>query len=226
MPAMLTHQLLGQTLLMLGERALFWKEAKMLVVADIHLGKAGVFREQGIPVPPGSSANDLDRLSRLLDQWRPRRLVFLGDLIHGAIDHPRAFNQSIAAWRDRHRTIEVLLATGNHDRQADDLLAAFRLDGIEAKWALGPFLFTHRPRPNSEAYSMAGHLHPAVTLTGKGRQRETLPCFCFGPQGALLPAFGSFTGTQRIHPSRRDRVVVVAGNILVDMAPPSASPSG
>jgi len=56
-----------------------------------------------------------------------------------------------------------------------------------------------------------------VTVTGKGRLKETLPCFCFGPRAALLPAFGSFTGNQVIRPTSEDRIYVVAGDEVIEM---------
>jgi DNA ligase-associated metallophosphoesterase len=221
MPNNLTHRLYGQTLILLGERALLWLEEKILVVADIHLGKAGAFRKEGIPVPPGTTATDLDRLAHLIDEWTPRQLVFLGDLIHDAIDAPRFFSRQVTAWRDRYRATAMLLATGNHDRRADHLLTPFRFDGIEAQWEMAPFRFTHRPQQSESLYGIAGHVHPAVRVFGKGRQRETLPCFYFAPGGALLPAFGGFTGTHIIQPSRDDRVFVVAEDTVLDTRSPS-----
>ena len=44
-------------------------------------------------------------------------------------------------------------------------------------------------------YVLAGHLHPGVRLHGPGRQSVRLPCFAFGRNAALLPAFSEFTGT-------------------------------
>jgi metallophosphoesterase superfamily enzyme len=59
-------------------------------------------------------------------------------------------------------------------------------------------------------YNFAGHIHPGVSLRGKGRQALTLPCFYFGTNQAYLPAFGKFTGLARITPCKDDRVYVVA----------------
>ena len=47
--------------------------------------------------------------------------------------------------------------------------------------------------------------------------KETLPCFCFGRRGALLPAFGIFTGHRVIRPARQDRIYVIAGDEVIDM---------
>jgi len=49
-----SKQLLGQNLILLPNRALMWREKRLLVVADPHFGKAQVFRDQGIPVPAGA----------------------------------------------------------------------------------------------------------------------------------------------------------------------------
>ena len=37
-------------------------------------------------------------------------------------------------------------------------------------------------------------MHPGLVLSGRGADRLRLPCFHFGPQVGLLPAFGPFTG--------------------------------
>ena len=85
---------------------------------------------------------------------------------------------------------------------------------------LGPFLFTHHPLeiiPNG-LYNLAGHIHPGVSLYGKGRQAMTLPCFYFGRYQGLLPAFGMFTGLARITPKKEDKVFVVADNKILAVA--------
>ncbi|MCS6939106.1 MAG: DEAD/DEAH box helicase, partial [Roseiflexus sp.] len=64
-------------------------------------------------------------------------------------------------------------------------------------------------------YTLAGHLHPAVRLNGVGRQRVTLPCFWFGAQVGVLPAFGGFTGAALITPEPGDQVFVIADGEVV-----------
>ena len=208
-------ELKGQHLLLLPDRAVFWREARMLIVADLHLGKAQFFRERGVPVPVGTTAADLDRLSALLDRYHPDRLLFLGDLVHGRTAQTGDLTRRIERWRRRHSAIECLLVSGNHDRRAGAPPHPFRFDRVSFDLVRPPFLFTHQPKTGLNQYSIAGHIHPAVTLRGKGRFKETLPCFCFGRRAALLPAFGGFTGTQVIRPSAEDRVFVAAGDAVV-----------
>ena len=62
---------------------------------------------------------------------------------------------------------------------------------------------------------MKQDIHPAVALNGPGRQRLTLPCFHFGPQLGILPAFGEFTGTALMRREEGDRVYAIAGERVV-----------
>ena len=204
-------------MMLLPDRALFWKEKKLLIVADPHFGKAQIFRDKGIPIPGGTTADDLTRLSCLMDHFNAHMLLFLGDLIHGKIANPSDFNRLVDQWRQRHKQVEFLLSTGNHDLRSGNLANRFRFDYVAPEIKLDPFVFSHKPRFDRLFYGFAGHLHPAVTITGNGGLRETLPCFCFGPNAAMLPAFGSFTGIQVIRPGSKDHIYVVAGDEVVEM---------
>ena len=208
--------LLGQHLVLLSNRALFWKEEKLLIVADPHFGKAQIFRDKGIPIPKGTTAGDLNRLSYLIGQFQPTGLLFLGDLVHGRVNNTLRFNRMIAQWRRRHSGVQFTLVTGNHDLQSGGPPVQFGFDQVAAKIILDPFIFTHKPIPDNRFYGIAGHLHPAVTVTGKGGLKETLPCFCFQPQSALLPAFGVFTGNQVIRPSPDDRIYIIAEDEVIE----------
>lgn len=217
MPKYKTKSLLGQNLTLFPDRTLFWQEEKLLVVADLHFGKAQIFREYGIPIPEGTTTDDLKRLSYRMDQLQPRKLLFLGDLVHGRIENQNNLGQLVDKWRRRHKTVELLLAPGNHDLRYGDPPAQFQFDHVATEIILGSFIFTHKPRSYSSFYGIAGHLHPAVTITANAGLKERLPCFCFGPRGALLPAFGNFTGTQVIRPTPEDRTYVVAGDEVFEM---------
>ena len=59
---------------------------------------------------------------------------------------------------------------------------------------------------------LAGHVHPAAVLSGRGHDRLRLPCFHFGPAVGVLPAFGAFTGMHVLPRGPQDRVYVVAGD--------------
>ena len=194
-----------------------WRQKRMLIVADPHFGKAQIFRDEGIPVPGGATEDDLERLSRLIEAHQPVRLLFLGDLFHGPPVNADRLLTQIRQWQQRHRELRFYLAVGNHDRRSGEPLSGLRFDTVAEEIEMAPFIFSHKPTMAASGYRIAGHLHPAVTLAGKGRQRERLPCFCFGPRLALLPAFGSFTGRQLIRPSHEDRIFVIAGSAVVEV---------
>jgi metallophosphoesterase superfamily enzyme len=64
--------------------------------------------------------------------------------------------------------------------------------------------------PSDDGYVLAGHVHPAVRLYGPARQRERLPCFAFGRDVGILPAFGDFTGFGDVDPREFERIYAIA----------------
>jgi uncharacterized protein len=64
-------------------------------------------------------------------------------------------------------------------------------------------------------YVLAGHLHPALELMGRGRQRLKLPCFWFGAACGVLPAFGLFIGGALIRPAPHDKVYAVTDEQVI-----------
>jgi len=205
----------GERVLLLAERALFRPRTGELLVADPHWGKAAAFRAAGVPVPGGTTAEGLDRLSRALERTGAARLVILGDLFHARSSKQAATLDAVRAWRGRHAALPVTLIRGNHDRHAGDPPGELGIDCCEAPCAAPPFLLAHHPYEAEEGYVLAGHVHPSVTLRGVGRQRERLPCFHFGARVGVLPAFGAFTGTADVAVSPGDRVFVVAGDTVL-----------
>ncbi|MGN6260203.1 MAG: ligase-associated DNA damage response endonuclease PdeM [Ralstonia sp.] len=191
-PQNLVIQCAGETVWLLPERALWWPAQRMLMVADAHFGKAATFRARGVPVPTGSTVQAIARLDAMVARLPVGHIAWLGDLLHareaqGAID-------ALVAWRIRHADIACTLVRGNHDRHAGDPPAGLHFNVVEEPWAIGPFALCHEPQVVPERYVIAGHVHPGVVISGRGKDRLRLPCFRFGQSGALLPAFGEFTG--------------------------------
>ena len=210
----------GEALRLMPERALFWQREGALIVADLHWGKAATFRAAGVPLPPGTTTDDLARLDRALARTGARRLLLLGDLFH-ARDGRRAAATlaAVAAWRSAHASLDVLLVRGNHDRAAGDPPAELDIAVVDAPHRIAPFALHHEPPGSAAAYTLAGHLHPGFVVSGQARQRERLPCFVIGRRGALLPAFGSFTGTLAVETAPDDRVFVIAGEAVLPVSP-------
>ena len=210
----LTTVLGGERVTLLAERALYWTRERTLFVADVHLGKAAAFRASGIPLPRGSTAADLARLTRLIDGTAATRVVVLGDLLHARAGRVAALGDAFVAWREKHRALEILLVRGNHDAHAGDPPDEWKVRCVDEPCALPPFLACHRIESPPAGYALCGHLHPGVRLHGAAGQSARLPCFVLGVRRAILPAFGRFTGLADVSPSPGDQLVAIAGRAL------------
>lgn len=58
------------------QKALFWHSKRMLVLADVHLGKVNHFRKNGIPVPVRAGIRNIEILVSLVDFLQPVRVLF------------------------------------------------------------------------------------------------------------------------------------------------------
>jgi DNA ligase-associated metallophosphoesterase len=205
----------GETLELRAERAVYWPRARTLFVADPHFGKDASFRALGVRVPEGATGDALARLDALVTRLSPERVVFLGDFLHAREGRSAETFDALARWRSTHAEVAMQIVRGNHDRHAGDPPAEVGITCVDGPVLEPPFALAHHPRAVPGSYVLAGHLHPCAVLVGPGRQRERLPCFWFGRDVAVLPAFGEFTGCAEVEPADGDRVWVVAGDDVV-----------
>jgi DNA ligase-associated metallophosphoesterase len=211
---MIEIQLHGEQLRLLPQRVLYWPRRETLLLADPHFGKAAAFRTAGIPIPGGTTADNLSQLTRAIEQTQAKRIICLGDLFHaknGRAPHTLAVME---AWRAAHSHLEIQLVRGNHDQHAGDPPAEWRIHCLDEPILEPPFAWRHTPEPTPGHYTLAGHLHPAARV-GRGKLAETLPCFHFGRYVGLLPAFGAFTGTATVRSQPGDRLYVIADDIVL-----------
>lgn len=205
-----THTVAGELVVLLPDRAIWIPERQMVIVADLHWGKAAAFRAAFVPVPSGTTTSDLARLTRVLHDTAATHLVVLGDLLHARTGRHVDTLAEIGAWRDAHDAIEMTLVRGNHDVHAGDPPELLRITCVNAPYVIGPFIGVHEPEERPDGYVLSGHLHPCVSVRGRGRQHAKLAAFVFGPRVGVLPAFSSFTGTGMYEPSPDDRLFVIA----------------
>jgi len=209
-------RLAGEEVVLCGDHAMVWSARKTLLIADAHFGKAAAFRARGMPVPAGTTADNLARLDALIADHGIERVIFLGDLFHARESHAPATLKALREWREENADLQLLLVEGNHDRNAGATPADLRIEEVGEPYTEGPFAFCHHPKPFMNSYVLAGHLHPAYLLSGR-RESLRLPCFWLGEQVGVLPAFGDFTGTYRIKPEANDRVYALADGRVIAM---------
>jgi uncharacterized protein len=206
----------GAALTLLPQKAIWWAEQSTLLVADVHIGKAQSFRKLGVPVPAGTTGDTLERLSWLMQEHAPRCVIFLGDFLHSAHAKNPSTMAAVQAWRGRFADVELLLVRGNHDSRAGDPPPELNIACVDEPFVLpgAPgLLLAHHPQASAQGYVLAGHQHPCAYL-GRGFERLRLPCFHFGAQFGVLPAFGAFTGMHPVTRAPGDRVFVVADNAV------------
>jgi DNA ligase-associated metallophosphoesterase len=216
----------GQRARLLAERALWLPDLSTVLVADVHIGKAATFRRLGTPVPEGTTAATLQRLSKLLHATAARKLVVLGDLLHSAHARSGAPDATSSAWRARHTEVALTLVSGNHDRSAGAPPPGWAVRVVEEPYALAAGLaLVHHPREVPGHYTLAGHVHPALVLSSRGPGALRLPCFHLGAHCGVLPAFGEFTGSHAVRAQPGERVFVVAEGEVREWPPRTTAPA-
>lgn len=169
--------------------ALWLPAARLMAVADLHLGKAVRYaRRGGALLPPYEAADTLGRLGAEVAALDPAVVVCLGD----SFDEPAAAAELDAA----HRAALTAMAAGrdwvwiagNHDPAPHGHAGACRAEHVAAG-----LTFRHIAAPGPQAGEVSGHWHPKATLAPRGR-RVTRRCFLTDGRRAVLPAFGAFAG--------------------------------
>lgn len=198
---------------LLPDRCLYWPSQELLVVADVHLGKAETFQQQGLWLPTGSSVKDLSTLSEVIAGRSVRQLIFLGDLVHSMAGVTREVLEDFALWL-RNFDGKVRVVVGNHDAGlAKRWPAAWERATLCGHVRLGEFVFQHQPITDLESegeFYWVGHVHPMIRLR-KGPDCLRLPGFVISELQGLLPAFSTLSGGYDV-PLSSDDHVFVAGD--------------
>lgn len=180
--------LAGESLHAMGSGALWWPAARVLAVADLHLGKSErIARRQGNLLPPYESLDTLARLGADIAATNPATVVSLGDSFDddiAALAMTSAVGARLSALGAGRRWVWV---SGNHDPSAGGA-PGHAVD--EA--TIGPLVFRHIARPGATA-ELSGHYHPKASLGLRGCQ-ITRRCFLLDAARAILPAYGTYTG--------------------------------
>lgn len=197
-----------------NHKALYWPSEKTVLVADLHLGKVNHYRKAGYPVPTNANDKNTSIIIDLLNHYKPKRMIFLGDLFHSHYNEEwEVLGQVIRHFNN----VAFELVMGNHDIMSTQQYDRHGVHVHREQLRIGDLLLTHEPleQPDPQLYTLAGHIHPGAKLFGKGRQALLLPCFYFGKDQGILPAFGSFTGLYPIRPAKGDQVYVIADGEII-----------
>ncbi len=200
------HHIQDQNFILSRHKVAYWEQGNTLLVTDLHLGSNG----------PNGIEHDLLRLSDSVYDFKPQRLLILGDLFHKTFTSEWYYFQ---IWRKQFEQMEIELVLGNHDVLPAGVYQELNIKIIPRHRKEDIFLFSHRPVDSllSDHIVVCGHLHPTVTLVGKSQKEVTLPCFYFGNHHCILPAVSNTVRTTEIQPNRGDSVYVVTNKMILSV---------
>jgi DNA ligase-associated metallophosphoesterase len=161
---------------------------RLMIVADLHLEKATAFAVRGQMLPPYETVETLRRLTRLVEEYAPERVILLGDSFHSrhhAIEAGSPARHLIDSLGQRS---DLVWIAGNHDPEVP-----LEVPGrMAAEWQVSSLTLRHAPEADGRR-EIVGHLHPTGRLmTRAGVQRRK--CFVLSAGRLLMPAFGALTG--------------------------------
>ena len=146
------------------------KSERALVVADLHIGWEVLLTQKGVHIPSQTS-KILDKILRLTEEYKPTRLIFLGD-VKDAIA-----KIEMEEWRDipdffealEKKVPEIQVVPGNHDGNLEPLLP----ESVKILPSTGVVfgdigLFHGHAWPAPELLGcrslITSHIHPMVTF--------------------------------------------------------------
>lgn len=210
----LFHQ---QTLWLSPARCIFWEEERALILSDLHFGKSGHFRKSGIGIPQNIFKEDLQKLFSQIQFFKPKVLLIAGDMFHSSENKEIEFFQK---WRNDFSNVLFYLIRGNHDILPEKFYKKTKIEVFDNKLLIKTFCFTHDIDTScndeeNKYFTFSGHIHPGIKMNGTGNQSLMLPCFYFGKNHAILPAFSAFTGLVKIKPRKTDHLFALIENSVI-----------
>ena len=209
----------GHTMRLLPQKAIWEPENKYLIISDCHLGKVEHFRASGIGLPINAIDDTINKLKSLLQTFEPNHVIFLGDLFHSIKNESFEKLKILIA---NHKIIDFSLIVGNHDIMNKDDYSTRGLSVYDEMF-YGNLWLTHEPQAEVRhgLYNLAGHIHPGIRLKGTAKQSISLPCFYFGQNTGILPAFGYFTGKHLIKADKKSRIFAISENNIYNVSSPA-----
>ncbi|WP_449387312.1 ligase-associated DNA damage response endonuclease PdeM [Chryseobacterium lineare] len=179
-----------ETFTLTNQRALFWEEQKALILSDLHIGKTAHFRKNGIALANQIMKNDLERLSILIEYFKPEKFIVVGDLLHAG---DNSDVDEFCEWRNQYNDLQFHLIEGNHDRISKKLESKLCLNFKSESLEIDDFMLIHDFEKKHRKFQITGHIHPGFVINSPVKKIK-LPCFVVTENQLLLPAFSEFTG--------------------------------
>ena len=160
----------------------------------MHLGYSWAQRRRG-ELGPLADFRTREKLFRLTDDLQPKRIVFLGDLVHAprpCAPEREWIEDTLLQLKTR---AELIAVRGNHDRAFAREFGHLDIATVES-WSASNLLAVHGDRFNfahPEGHLLImGHFHPCLGVRDAAGASQKLPLYLVSPSCVLLPAFSPF----------------------------------
>ena len=199
----------------INESALYILEKRILVIADLHIGIESELREMGLHSPSQTSSM-VKRLITLFKKFKPKNIVFLGDIKHNIPSSTIQERTDIKRFFTEIQPFgKIHVVPGNHDGNISKFLlpdiCLYHSDGF----VIEDIGFVHGHRWPSEdvmksGYIITGHTHPNIMLTDRLGYKTFESCWIRGkciktilkekypnshnPNIIIMPAFNPYCG--------------------------------
>jgi len=181
------------------DRCLFWKEKKILVVGDLHLGYEEFLNSKGWCFPRTQMEETINIFSRIFAHTgKIKKIILLGDVKHyfsGILNKEfEDFYKLIEIFKENLlKNGKIIIVKGNHDNILEPIVCQEKYSNfvfLEDYYILQDVLFFHGNkkgflRRGGEIADkkikmiVTGHFHPAIKIDD-GEKVEKFRCFVLG----------------------------------------------
>ena len=214
-----------------NEPALFIKDKKIIVIADLHIGIERELREKGLQVP-SQTKSMTKRLILLFKKYNPAEIVLLGDIKHNIPTSTIQERKDVKNFIEKIKEYgPIHILPGNHDGNIIKLLPSDILLHSSDGYVIENIGFIHGHRwPKEEImqceYIILAHTHPTIMLTDRLGYKTYESCWLRGscktstedkypkiedPALFVLPAFNPLCGGIAVN---KDKIIGPFSKIL------------
>jgi len=180
------------------DRCLFWKEKRILIVGDLHLGYEDNLASRGFAVPRSQFSQTKEIIERIFNKiGKVEKIILLGDVKHvfGKIMKQEFFDfEQLIELLNKNliKKGQIIITKGNHDTILETISKKHENIELCNKYIIEKTLFLHGDsksvRENYEIIKdkkinliVVGHFHPAYMLKDKNSvKQEKFKCFLYG----------------------------------------------
>ena len=174
------------------EGVLFWLEKEIAIVSDLHLEKGSSYASSGQYIPPYDSEETLLKLLDILNKYKVRKVILLGDTFHDKDAFLRMTPKVRFLFEDFTKKYEVIFILGNHENK-------IKIEGIKfhQEYIVDNIHFLHEAIQKN-INQISGHFHPVASIKVSSK-KITSKCLIHSNNHIILPSFGEFTGGLNIN---------------------------